>query len=127
MLLAALDDRAAGAGRDDVGRARGHRVVDLLRGEHRARTDEDVAPRGDGADRVGRGRGPERDLGDGEPAVDEGLRQRVGVGGVVDHDDGDQAVRRQALQDVAHLCSFAPCSDPLDCGKAFAVFGGAYA
>ena len=65
--------------------------------------------------------GPEGDLGDGQPAGDERAAQRVGVGGVVEDDDRDQPVGREALQDLAHSCSFAPG------GKAVAVSGRAYA
>ena len=56
VLLAALDDGAAEAGGDDVGRAGGDGLVDLRDGQDGAGADEDVAAGRHGADRVLGGR-----------------------------------------------------------------------
>ena len=90
-LLAALDDRAAQAGRDDVAGAGGDGQVDLGDREHGAGPDEDVPAARHHPDRLLGGGGAEGDLGDGQAAGDQGAGQRVGVGRVVEHDHRHQA------------------------------------
>jgi len=95
VLPAALDHRAAQPGRDHKAGPGPPGLVDLRRRQDGARTDEDVPAVDHRADGILCGSGAEGHLRDGEPTRDQGSGQPDRVGGVVEHDDGDESCGTQ--------------------------------
>ena len=104
MVSAAVDDLTGQAGRDDEGRSRAHRLVDLTGIDDGSGSDHDVPVLGHRLDGGGGGVGAEGHLGDGEPAVDETVGDGRGGGGVMDDDHRDDEIRQDFVECfVAHL------------------------
>jgi hypothetical protein len=58
---------------------------------------------GHGRDHLGGRFGPEGDLGDGQPAFQQGIGQRQRIGGALDGDDGNDAQRGGPLECGGHV------------------------
>ena len=95
---AGVDHRRGAAGRHPEARARSARGAHILGGEQGARADGralDRRHRGDGLQRAG---GAQGHLEHAQPAGDQRLGQRAGVGGVLDHQHGDHGGDRADLR-----------------------------
>ena len=76
--------------------------------EHRAGADDQPAVRGHRGDRIQARRRAQRDLGRTDAAVGEGRGELTGAGGIVDHDDRDDARDGEGLDDGRHRPSQPP-------------------
>ena len=109
-LAAALDDARAEPRRDNEPRAGVARKIDLLRADHRAGSDKELAVGGERAKCTDRRFGAERHLGDRQAAALERGGERADL---VDHlrdDHGDHASGAQEPKNVliAHRASHPP-------------------
>jgi hypothetical protein len=95
VFLTAFHHGAGQAGGDHEAGTSGHGLVDLRHGEHGARTDQYVAAGRHRPDGVLCGRRPEGHLRHRQTAGDQRAGQSIGVGRVIQDDDGDKACGAQ--------------------------------
>ncbi len=105
MALAASVSGSVSPGRDDELGPRRQRVVEVAGVEHRAGPDDGALDAGHLADHLEGRRGAQGDFQGGEPALDQGLGDRGGLGHVIDHqdrNDGHGAHERVDAGQIVH-------------------------